>query len=87
VLLKRVATALGPGAQVAILDEVPTRRVGNVGRAFGSIMALNMYMAADAQTYTSDEIGHWLRAAGFGTPTTKRLVRTPGLALMVARLS
>jgi hypothetical protein len=85
-LLKRVATALAPGGKVAILDEVPTRRVGNVGRAFGSIMALNMYMSVDAQTYTSGEIGHWLRAAGFGAPSTRKLVRAPGLTLIVASL-
>jgi cyclopropane fatty-acyl-phospholipid synthase-like methyltransferase len=85
-LFERIATSLASGGRIAILDEMPARRAGNAAGAVGTIMALNMYLSADTRTYTSSEIAHWLRAAGFGAPATKRLMRSPGLVLMIAQL-
>jgi cyclopropane fatty-acyl-phospholipid synthase-like methyltransferase len=85
-LMKKVAAALTPGGSIAVLEEVPSRRFGNLGRAFASMMALNMYISRSTQVYAASDIARWLEHAGFGAPSVTRLVRTPGLALITATL-
>jgi SAM-dependent methyltransferase len=74
--------ALAPGGRIVVLDELPGRRFGKLGRLFASLMALNMFISPNTQTYPADEITTWMREAGFVGTRVRRLRRSPGLGLV-----
>lgn len=82
-LLRRVAAALNPGGLVVILDQVSGKTLGRMARAGVSIIGLNMFLAGGGQTYAADQIEGWLKESGFVRSRTKRLLRSPGIALVV----
>lgn len=84
-LLRRVAGALNPGGLVVILDQVSGKTLGRTARAGVSVTGLNMFLAGGGQTYAATEVAGWLRQSGFDRCRTKRLLRSPGIALVVGR--
>jgi SAM-dependent methyltransferase len=87
-LFEIVAKALSPGGRVIVLEQLPReKQMGKVGAALASLMAINMFLSREAETYSADRIGAWMRTAGFVDTRVKRFVRTPGLGLVIAKLS
>ncbi|WP_238011746.1 methyltransferase [Dactylosporangium sp. AC04546] len=84
-LIERAASATEPGGQVVLLDQFRDRRLGGVGRAFGSFMALSMFNALGQQTYHLDQVAGWFRAAGLTRVRTVPLRSAPGNGLVLGR--
>jgi hypothetical protein len=84
-LVERVVAALPPGGGVALLDQFPSRRLGGVGRAFGSLMSLSMFNNIGQQTYQLTQVADWFRAAGLVAVRSLPIRSAPGNALVVGR--
>lgn len=84
-LLRRCAAALKPGGQVAILDQIAGKVLGNVANAVIRLIAPHYFLLADGRVYAHDDIQNWLQQTGFGEVQFHRMVKAPGTSLMVAR--
>ena len=84
-LFGRIGGALRPGGTLAVLDVFaePGRRAS----AHADMLALFVYLSSGARVHTPRELHRWLRDAGFATPRKVRLLRAPGLSLLVATAS
>lgn len=77
-LLRRVKTALNPGGQIVILEQLAKPD------PFNRVFSLNLFHLQGGQTYSFEEIRGWLIAAGFRKPRKIKLRTSPGDALIVA---
>jgi len=81
-LIRKGAAALNPGGQLVVIDHImsPDR----TEPAIGALFAINMLVGTlHGDTYTRDEIGRWMNAAGL---TDIVLKETPsGVQLMTGR--
>jgi hypothetical protein len=82
-LFARIRAALRPGAPLCVLDlfDRPEGRKPDSG----SILGLFFHLTSGADTYTVQQVSHWLEESGFG-PVDKHDFRTlPSLAMLSAR--
>lgn len=79
-LFARIAGTLRPGAPLCVLD-LFDRPDGERPNA-GSFLGLFFHLTSGADTYSTGEVGDWLRTSGFDPPTIRRLPQLPGLALL-----
>jgi 2-polyprenyl-3-methyl-5-hydroxy-6-metoxy-1,4-benzoquinol methylase len=84
-LLKRCATALKPGGQVAILDQIAGKLPGNVSNAVIRLIALHYFLLANGRVYSHDDIQGWCQQTGFSDIQFHGMAKVPGTSLMVAR--
>lgn len=83
-LLARCHHALAPGGRVAIHDHIMD--ASKTRPRAGAIFALNMLLATPGGgTYSGDEYGEWLRAAGFGAVERRELPGEPTGVLIGVR--
>ncbi|HEX6970543.1 MAG TPA: methyltransferase [Micromonosporaceae bacterium] len=86
-LLRRVAGALRPGGQVALLEPLadPPARPAGVGDAFVRAFSLNLFHTQGGRAYRLDELSELLRSAGFTEPQEHLLTRSDTDHLVLAR--
>jgi SAM-dependent methyltransferase len=65
-MLKQVRTALNPGGQVVILDQIVGVAPLPVMETISRVMGLSFFLLVGGQTYSFDAIREMLLAAGFG---------------------
>jgi SAM-dependent methyltransferase len=84
-LFGRIGGALKPGGTLAVLDVFaePGRRAS----AHADMLALFVYLSSGARVHTPRELDGWLGDAGFTPPRKVRVLRMPGLSLLVATKS
>lgn len=81
-LLERARAALRPGGRMAVLEqEAP--RPGQRGTPVGAYTGLLFCITSAARTYTGEEIAGFFTAAGFTRVRRKRLLRGPGMVLVL----
>jgi hypothetical protein len=81
-LFARVREALRPGAPIAVLDLFDRERGEQPGS--GSFLGLFFQLTSGATTYSTGEVGGWLRETGFGQVKTKSFRSRPDLTLLRA---
>ena len=65
ILIKKGADALSPGGQLVIMDHLMSE--DRTEPLQGAVFAINMLVGTKhGDTYTRDEIGGWMKAAGLG---------------------
>jgi SAM-dependent methyltransferase len=84
-VLKRAADSLRPGGLLVLLDQFPVRKLGNLGWAFGALLALSMFSAAGQRTYRPAEVRAWCRDVGLTRIRFLPLRSAPGNGLVLAR--
>ncbi|MFQ5833218.1 MAG: methyltransferase [Candidatus Thorarchaeota archaeon] len=80
-LLRKVSSALNPGGLVVIMGQVAGKVSSPVAKAVVSMAGLTSALAG-GQSYSFDEITHWLLAAGF-TNARQINLRFPGTGLVL----
>lgn len=85
-LLRRVASALNPGGQVVILEQLADT-TDATATPFNRVFSLNLFHLQGGQTYPFDEIARWLRIAGFTDVQRIDLTDSPGDGVVVASKS
>jgi SAM-dependent methyltransferase len=82
-LFGRIGQAVRPGGTLAVLDVFadPGRRAA----AHADVLALFVYLSSGAQVHTPGQLAGWLAGAGFGPAREVRVLRVPGLSLLVAK--
>lgn len=83
-LLRKVAAALNPGGEVAILEQLAGSQA-EAPNAFNRVFSLNLFHLQGGQTYSFEEIARWLTAAGFEDVRRIDLPESEGDSLIVAR--
>jgi SAM-dependent methyltransferase len=83
-VFERIASALHPGAPLAVLDllDRPGRRPDA-----SSAVGLFTHLLSAAGPYGAAEVSGWLAGCGFDPPRIVRLPETPGLTLLIATRS
>lgn len=84
-MVERVVSSLDPGGLVVLLDQFASPRLGGIGRAFGSLMALSMFLNAGQQTYGLGQVRDWFRDAGLVKVKICPLRSAPGNALILGQ--
>jgi hypothetical protein len=84
-MIRRVADSLAPGGTAVLLDQFPSPKLGKVGYAYGSLMALSMFSAAGQRTYQPDEVCGWFTKVGLTDVKFLPIRSAPGNALVVGR--
>lgn len=82
-LFARIRAVLRPGAPLCVLDLYD--RPGGQRANLASILGLFFHLTSGADTYTTDEVGRWLRESGYGHVDVKNLRRLPDLQLLIAK--
>jgi 2-polyprenyl-3-methyl-5-hydroxy-6-metoxy-1,4-benzoquinol methylase len=82
-LFARIRSSLRPGAPIAILElyDSPSGRPANLA----SILGLFFHLTSGADTYSVEEVSHWLRETGYGEAKTRTFRTLPDLQLLVAK--
>ncbi|MCZ7571701.1 MAG: class I SAM-dependent methyltransferase [Ardenticatenaceae bacterium] len=83
-LLSKIAAALAPNGRVVILDQMGDRAFGPATRAANRLLAMAYFVLLGGQTFTGDEVVSWLRKAGFGVVSRRRLLKAPGSSMITA---
>jgi 2-polyprenyl-3-methyl-5-hydroxy-6-metoxy-1,4-benzoquinol methylase len=81
-LFKRIRAVLRPGAPLCVLD-LYDRESGKRAN-LASVLGLFFHLTSGADTYTTDEVGRWMRESGYGAAEIKSFQRLPDLRLLVA---
>lgn len=87
-LFERIRAALGPGGRVIVMDQFDAdswmaRLLPTVKTAL-AFVSLTYLVTLGGQTYPADEVGEWLRSAGFDDVRRRYLRRAPGVSLLIA---
>lgn len=85
-LFGRVADALAPGGRIVVLDQFEgSSRFSSVGWAGLAFVTLTYHVTLGASIYPYEDVGDWLRGAGF-TDVRRQGIRraTPGNAIVQA---
>jgi predicted O-methyltransferase YrrM len=82
-LLQKVGAALNPGGVIVIMDQMATPASAPTAKAMAGLMGLNLFVAANGQTYPPRDVAGWLRQAGLTNPREIFLRKSPGFALVV----
>lgn len=82
-LLQKVGGALNPGGVIVIMDQMALPASGPTAKATAGLIGLNLFVAANGQTYPPQDIAGWLRQAGLTNPSEISLRKSPGFALVV----
>lgn len=82
-LLSRVAAAVRPGGLVAVLTH-GTEAPGPAAVAFLRMLSLNLFHGQGGQVHPVAEIERWLTEAGFHSPGTRQLPKSPTRRLVTA---
>lgn len=82
-LLQKVGGALNPGGVIVIMDQMALKASGPTAKVTAGLMGLNLFVAANGQTYPPQDIAGWLRQAGLNHPSETFLRKSPGFALVV----
>jgi ubiquinone/menaquinone biosynthesis C-methylase UbiE len=83
-LLKKAYSALKPGGQVAVLDQITGKISGSATKALIRLVALQYYLFADGRVFSRQELRRMAQEAGFKDASFHNLQRLPGNALMLA---
>ncbi|HEY0735228.1 MAG TPA: methyltransferase [Herpetosiphonaceae bacterium] len=86
-LMQRVAGALTPGGQLAIVEQLADKAPGPTTRAIGQLLGLSYFHLLGGQIYSFDEVAAWLRSAGFTQPQRKNLLKSSSGSLLLAQKS
>jgi 3-hydroxy-5-methyl-1-naphthoate 3-O-methyltransferase len=84
-LVERVVGSLEPGGLVVLLDQFADPRLGSIGRAFGALMALSMFLNVGQQTYGLGQVRDWFRDAGLVKVKICPIKSAPGNALILGQ--
>lgn len=84
-LVERVVSSVEPGGLVVLLDQFASPRLGRIGRAFGSLMALSMFLHVGQQTYGLGQVRDWFRDAGLVKVKICPIRSAPGNALILGQ--
>jgi len=82
-LFARIRAVLRPGAPLAVLDLYD--RPGGQRANLASILGLFFHLTSGADTYTVDEVSHWLRESGYSYVEAKSFRTLPDLRLLIAK--
>ncbi len=82
-LFQRIRAVLRPGAPLCVLD-LYDRESGKRAN-LASILGLFFHLTSGADTYTTDEVGRWMRESGYGALEIKSFQRLPDLRLLIAK--
>lgn len=82
-LLKKAHSALKPGGQVAVLDQITGKISGSATKALIRLVALQYYLFADGRVFSREELSQMAQNAGFSDTRFHTLQRLPGNALML----
>ena len=82
-LLNRVRDALAPGGRVVIFDQLAGTMPTPLAAAFFSLLALTYRVGLGGDIYHYDDIGGWLRTAGFRDIRKRAVLSAPGNALVM----
>jgi SAM-dependent methyltransferase len=82
-LFSRVRSVLRPGAPLCVLD-LYDRPEGQKPDS-GSILGLFFHLTSGADTYTVEQVSHWLEEAGFARPRKHTFRTLPSLAMLSAK--
>jgi precorrin-6B methylase 2 len=83
-LLQKVATALCPGGQVVVLEQLTDSVPTSMARAASRLLNLSYFHLIEGQTYTYQDVTGWLKKAGFVDPEQRNLLKAPGNSLVIA---
>jgi len=83
-LLQKAKTALKPGGQVAILDQITGKIPGKAINALIRLIALQYYVFADGRIFSRDEMLEMCQQAGFDKVQFHNLTSLPGNTLLTA---
>lgn len=86
VLFERVAEALSPGGRIAVLDQWEGSGRTPVSRVGLRFVALTYLTTLGADIYSHEEVGSWLREAGFFDVRRRSVGPLSGLAIVEARV-
>jgi SAM-dependent methyltransferase len=82
-LFQRIRAVLRPGAPLCVLD-LYDRESGKRAN-LASILGLFFHLTSGADTYTTEEVGRWMRESGYGSTEIKSFQRLPDLRLLIAK--
>lgn len=82
-LFARIRAVLRPGAPLCVLDLYD--RPGGQRANLASILGLFFHLTSGADTYTTDEVGRWMRESGYGSVDAKSFRTLPDLRLLIAK--
>jgi len=82
-LFARIRSALRPGAPLCVL-ELYDRPEGRKPDS-GSILGLFFHLTSGADTYTVEQVSHWLEETGFAHPQKHTFRTLPSLAMLSAK--
>lgn len=83
-LLSRIREALAPGATMAIVEQERPAE-GKRGEQIGALTGVLFYVTSRVRTYTGDELGSFMREAGFTAVKARRSVMVPGVVVVTGR--
>ena len=83
-LVHKVAGALAPGGQIAIVEQLADTAPTRTTQAIGQLLGLSYFHLLGGQVYPFAEVTSWLRAAGFGEAQRKNLLKSNSGSLVVA---
>ncbi len=83
-LLNKARTALKPGGQIAILDQLEGSVSGSATNAIVQLVGFMFYLFADGRTFSRDEISSMLNETGFGSIQFHSSVKWAGTSLATA---
>jgi SAM-dependent methyltransferase len=75
-LLQNVKAALNPGGRVVIVDQLVGKGGTPIAETLTQILGISFFLLVGGQTYTYDEMHHWLTSAGFDNIQLKRSLKT-----------
>ena len=82
-LLSKVASALNPGGEIVIMEQIAGQAFGSTAKVLARLQALNYFNDLEAQTYRFEDIAGWLAQAGFVNLHRINLLKTPGFGLVL----
>ncbi|MGN6276502.1 MAG: methyltransferase domain-containing protein [Solirubrobacterales bacterium] len=82
-LFARIRAVLLPGAPLAVLDLYD--RPGGQRANLASILGLFFHLTSGADTYTVDEVSHWMSESGYGSVEVRSFRTLPDLRLLIAK--
>jgi cyclopropane fatty-acyl-phospholipid synthase-like methyltransferase len=83
-LLRKAKSALKPGGQIAILDQITGKIPGKAINALIRLIALQYYVFADGRIFSRDEMLQMCSRAGFSDGQFHNLPSLPGNTLLTA---
>ncbi len=82
-LFRKVGKALKPGGRIVILEQLSGGSSLPMIRAVSRILGVSYFHVLDGQTYSYDDVAHWLTAAGFARVRRIDPLRAPGNSLVL----